>query len=146
MNGWKWIMRIRLIPLFLFVTVTDFLWGRSSLLFTDKEIALIQQNTLKSGSGEIKEMPPGFDQIFLSAIIYIDQSHWALCLNNEMVNSENPGILKNLHIHRVFPEKVDFSWVFPHSTVPLYFTLYPNEIFLLKSRKVEKIKPLSIIN
>lgn len=123
---------LHLIKVFFLLTAS--LCAHASLLFTESEVRLIQQNTApqtKLNRGTSKS-----EELYLSAIVYVDKSHWSLCLNNRIIRSDRSHQIDDFHIEDVSPLRVKFSWVPPNSAQPITFTLRPYQIFLPNENRV----------
>ena len=108
--------------------------AQSSLFFTEREVHLIHQNI--SPQNELKKDISNSGDLYLSAIVYVDESHWSLCLNNRIIRSDGLHQIDGFHIEEVAPLKVKFSWLPPHSALPLSFTLHPNQMFLPNENRI----------
>ena len=128
-SGWLWekkTMKSKMVMIFLLLIPS--LWASPSLFFTKEEINLIHAVDKKTENSS--------ETIDLSAIVYMNQDHWSLWLNNRLIRSHQSLDIKGLHIEKVTPHNVTFSWCSPTSSVPLTFTLRQNQIFLVNEKRV----------
>jgi hypothetical protein len=104
-----------------------------SLFFTEKEVQHIHQNfLLKNKRVQNRE------NLYLSAIVYVDEDHWTLWVNQQPIHASDPQQLHGFHIEKVTPLTATFSWHPPQESVPLRFTLRSQDIFLGNEKKVIK--------
>lgn len=137
-----WLAKCKSLHLYLsnfLITFTLFpfipsLLAHSSLFFTDSEIHLIRQNLLSQN--KLNKTTSNSEELYLSAIVYIDGRNWTLWLNNRMIRSNDPYQIKGFRIESVTPFEVKFSWTASPSTIPKTFTLHPNQVFYGKERRV----------
>jgi len=99
-----------------------------SLFFTEKEIHLMGQAL--SSQHNVTKKTEGSATLSLSAIIYVDEHHWTLWANNQIIHAKDGRSFDGFHIKRVRPLKVEFSWIPPNATHPIVFTLRPQQMFL----------------
>jgi hypothetical protein len=118
-------MKIKVFMIFFFLIHS--LWASPSLFFTKDEINLI--HSVNKRTTEISET------LHLSAIIYLNQDHWSLWLNNKLIRPQQPLNIKGLQVEQVTPHHVRFVWHSPASSEDLKFTLRPNQIFLLNEKE-----------
>jgi len=119
-------MRIRFILIIL--ELTSPLYAYPSLLFTETEREHIEQRKLKS----LEQ----FENLYLASILYADENHWSLWLNHQIIHATDSRKMKEFYIKKVTAYSVDFAWLPPHSVSPIYFTLYPNKMYLKRERRV----------
>ena len=105
-----------------------------SLLLTEHEIHLIHQHL--SPENNLHNKDSNSSDFSLSGIVYVDATHWSLWLNKRMIRPDNLHQIKGVNIEKVTPLMVKFSWFPPHSTLPILFTLRPNQIYLGKENRV----------
>lgn len=108
------------------------LWAHTSLFFTQREVRLICQNLLPVNKSKRDTSCPA---LYLSAIVYIDATHWAIWLNNRMIRSDDPHQINGFYIERVTPIEVKFSCDESPSSIPKTFTLRPHQVFYGKENE-----------
>jgi hypothetical protein len=118
---------INIVLLFLFAPT---LLAQPSLFFTENEIKLIHQNMAFT-----HKLDKSYD-LYLSSIVYVDEAHWTLWLNNQIIHATDPQQLEHFQIKRVTAFQVEFSWLPSHSTIPLRFTLRPHQIYRGRENRV----------
>lgn len=122
-----------LLIIYIFFLLIPSLWAHSSLFFTDSEIHLIHQNLLSQNKSN--NTTSNSEELYLSAIVYIDGGHWTLWLNNRMIRSNDPYQIKGFRIDKVTPLEVKFSWPGSPSAILKTFTLHPNQVFCTKESR-----------
>lgn len=108
-----------------------------SLFFTEKEIHLIKQKFLFQN--EVEKIDKKLENIYLSAIIYVDESHWTLWANQQAVHALNPHPIDGYNIEKVTPHAAVFSYIPSNSTASKKFTLPLHHMFLSAENKIIKI-------
>lgn len=114
--------------LFLFIPS---LCAQPSLFFTEKELQAIHQKPLPQRL--LKE------NISLSALVYVDEAHWVIWVNNQMIHSTDSQCLGNFHIERVTASHVEFFWKPPNVKTPINpikFTLRPYQTYLSQENRI----------
>lgn len=71
------------------------------------QFSLFSSSQKRDVSSEPSKLCPAPIQLY--AIIYTDDQHWSLWINDQIITPENQHILKNLVIKKVTPERVTFS-------------------------------------
>lgn len=92
-------------------------WAQFSFFSGSKK----QEKTQETHS-HTSQRPPS--PLHLYAIIYGDENHWSLWINEDVITPENQHILKNLIIKKVTPERVTFS-ILSHDKRETSITLSP---------------------
>ena len=110
--------------LFLFLTETPLL-AHLSLLLTEKEVNLIHESLPSHDPHPSSD--PG--KLHLSAMIYIDEDHWSLWVNDKIIRPETRDNIEGFHLEKVTHEGATFSWTPPNGTVPVTFTLIPPQTY-----------------
>lgn len=111
----------------------NILWASPSLFFTSKEISFIQQNMF---SNILVNPFAQAETISLSAIVYIDENHWTLWVNNIALRPQTVHEMENLKIMKVQPQDVTFLWAPHHTTTPKTFTLHPGQTYESKDTRL----------
>lgn len=109
-----------------FVLMPTSLLATSSLLFTDEEVSYIREN-YSNQKTDIQEEPS--EKLSLTAIVYFDEKHWALWVNNKIIEPETRDQLDLVYVEKVNPDEVIFSWKSFPSKI---FSLHPPETIILK--------------
>lgn len=104
----------------------NILWAYPSLFFTDEEMRFIQQNMY---SNILTRPFVQAETITLSAIVYIDENHWTLWVNNIALRPETAFGMENLEIVKVRPQNVTFLWAPSNTPTPQTFTLHPGQTY-----------------
>ncbi len=89
----------------------------SSLFFQEEEIAHIHED---------KRDALKFGEIKLFAILYTDDQHWSLWINDKMIHPENMHDLMGVRIKKVTPDEVTFSYISSKNAGVKTFTLRPH--------------------
>ena len=108
-----------------------------SLFFTETEINLIKNKFLFQNKLEKIEITP--ENLYSSAILYVDNTHWTLWLNHQMVHASDPHPISGYHIEKVTPLAAVFSYLPSQPSPPKKFTLPVHHIFLGTENKIIKI-------
>jgi len=87
-----------------------------SLFFDDEEIArLHESNQATCGT------------LSLSAILYYDENHWCLWINDKVIRPENVEELMEFRIEKVSPDEVEFSQRSAEGEISETFILRPHQ-------------------
>jgi hypothetical protein len=121
LSGSRWMKNKLLLGIFCLLSASE-LWSYPSLLLTAEEIRSIHAN-LPSQSLS----PSG--RLFLSAILYVDATHWTVWINNSPLRPESSRDIEGFHIEEVLPRGVTFSWISPKQPMPIIFTLHPGQTY-----------------
>ncbi|MBA3813087.1 MAG: hypothetical protein H0X26_01125 [Alphaproteobacteria bacterium] len=113
------------------------LWAHPSLFFTEKDVSLINQSFFLKR--QVIKTDKEKENLYLSALVYVNETHWTLWLNNRMIHSTDPHTIQGFHIEKVTPLEAVFSWHSPQSKAPLRFALRSHEMFLGNEKKVIQI-------
>jgi hypothetical protein len=111
--------------------------AHSSLFFTKKEIQIIKKNILSQH--KLNKMDKNLEYLYLSSIIYVDEAHWTLWLNHQIIHSCDPQHIHGFQIEKVTPLMAEFSWIPPQSADPVKFTLHSHQMFLGKENRTIQI-------
>lgn len=118
---------LHLYTIIIFFLFINSLLAQPSLFFTEKEVRFIQKNIFLNN--KVKETGENSKILHLSSLIYIDESHWTLWLNDQILHATDSPQIDGFHIEKVTPFSVEFSYLLPQSTIPLKFTLCPHQIY-----------------
>lgn len=119
-------MSIRIMLSGFFVLMPTNLLANPSLLFTDEEVSNIREN-YSNQKTDVQE--DSSEKLFLTAIVYFDENHWALWVNNKVIKPETRDQLGLVYVEKVSPDEVTFSLASSPST---RFSLYPPQMVILK--------------
>jgi hypothetical protein len=109
-----------------FVLMPISLLANPSLLFTDEEVSYIRENYLNQKT-DVQE--DSSEKLSLTAIVYFDENHWALWVNNKVIEPESRDQLELVYVEKVSPDEVIFSWkALPSKT----FSLSPPQTISLQ--------------
>jgi len=106
-----------------------------SLLLTEEEVNHIRESLSGREKGNLEESFKG-KNLYLSAIIYVDESNWSLWLNNKIIRPETLSDIDGFHLEKVTPQGAKFSWTPPDTVIPATFTLHPYQTYLTKNQKI----------
>src|SRR5438445_4337130 len=120
----------------LFISPLAVLGEPPSLFFTDKEINLIKQIFIFQQKLEKNPIKP--ENLYLSAILYVDETHWTLWANQKVVHASDLHFIDGYSIEKVTPLSAVFSYK-PPSSLPKKFTLRVHHMFLSAEIKIIKI-------
>lgn len=85
-----------------------------SLFFKDEEVARLHESNQETCGA-----------LSLSAILYYDESHWSLWINDKIICPENAQEMEGFHIKKVSPHEVEFSHLSTEGEILETFTLRP---------------------
>lgn len=85
-----------------------------SLFFKDEEIARLHESNQET-----------CEALSLSSILYYDESHWCLWINDKIIRPENAEELMEFQIEKVSPDEVEFSQRSAEGKISEIFTLRP---------------------
>ena len=102
----------------------NILSAHPSLFFTNDEIGHIR----KCLAG--KEVLGNMSQLFLSGIVFLDEEHWSLWVNNKIIRPENRHEIEGFYLEQVRPKGVKFSWIPSGTSNQILFTLHPYQTYV----------------
>lgn len=108
-----------------------------SLLLTEEEISLIHQNLSTTGD----KTTANLKNIRLVSIIYLDEFHWSLWVNDSLMRAETVHDVEGFHVEKVTPHGAKFSWTHPGTSFPIMFTLQPNQTYIAKKQMKIMVAP-----
>lgn len=109
-----------------FVLMPSDLFAISSLLFTDEEVSFIEENFSQLKTDPL-EVP--YEKLSLTAIVYFDDGHWSLWVNDKMIGPETQDHLDPFYVEKVTPDEVTFSWKASPSKI---FSLRPPQTIMFE--------------
>ncbi len=92
-----------------------------SLFFKDGEIDRLSEETQDPLAG----WPPS-----VSAILYCDEAHWSVWINNTVIHRENAHEWEGVHIDKVTPHEVTVSHLSPTGETLETLTLRPSSLVI----------------
>lgn len=108
-----------------------------SLFFTETETNFIKNKFLFQKKLEKAEIIKP-ENLYLSAILYVDEAHWTLWVNHQVVHASDTHPIPGYRIEKVTPLSVVFSHTSPPSR-PKLFTLRAHDMYLSTENKIIKI-------
>ena len=106
----------------------NILSAHPSLFFTKEEVNHIRECFSSKENSNLRDS----GRLSLSALMYFDEGHWSLWVNDKIINPENSHEIKDFHLEKVTPREVEFSWTPPDSSTPIKFTLHPYQTYMAR--------------
>lgn len=129
-------MKNRILWCFLILLFGKKLGAVPSLLFQDKEIERIQESLPEKALRTSEVIAGKWESLTLFGIMYLDQDHWTVWVNNKTIGPKSPHNFAGVHLERITPTKVDFSWTSADGKRTQPFTLHPFQTYILKQQKI----------
>ena len=95
-----------------------------SLFFSESEMALIKEN--------LTNPPVDRQSLSLTSLIYYDDNHWSLWLNNKLFRPENVDELDDYELEKITPGGAHF---FCHLNQKS-FLLHPHQVYMPFEEKI----------
>lgn len=109
-----------------FVLMRTNLLAIHSLLFIDEEVKYIRE-IYSNQKTNVQE--DSSEKLSLTAIVYFDENHWALWVNNKIIEPKTRDQFDHVYIEKVRSDEVIFSWKSLHSKT---ISLHPPQTIILQ--------------
>ncbi len=127
-------MKNRILFALLIILKGSSLFAYPSLFFTEDETSSILENLHESNT--LERAFENFGKLYLSAIVYFDEDHWSLWVNNLILRPDTPQDIESFHLEAVTPKSVKFSWRPSDGSPSKTFTLHPHQTYIAKNEMI----------
>ncbi len=125
-------MKIEILLIFCILLSQIKLYAYPSLLLTEEEISCIRKNIRDRDFSTLKDI----EKLKLSAMIYCDEDHWCLWVNNKVLRSGDIHKIEKFHLVKVDPDEATFTWISRQSLTQKTFTLRPHQTYIANKQKI----------